>query len=215
MRNFLDNLIDFLDNFLDYFYYRKCYFCWDKAEFGVICHKCFEHLKSQKTRKVKYIKSVPIVGFFTYKDEVKRLIRGIKYYKQKALAAPAAQLLIETANFSDDMELVPVPLHENRQKYRRYNHTELIASHMGIPVNTKIIKRIKDTKPQYNLTSRQRQDNLKGAFKVYPEEYTGKKLILFDDICTTGATMEEIIRELRENGITNVVGLVICFTPDF
>lgn len=208
-------MLEFLGNLLDYFFYKKCYLCGKKAEHGLMCDKCFEKIKTQKNKRIKYYQSVPIEGYFIYKDEFKKLIRAIKYHDKKELAAPIAKILSEVAEFPDNVELVPVPLHEKRQKQRKYNHMELIASQMGCKVNNNLIKRVKDTRAQYRLTQQQRRSNLDRAFKVYPEAYNGKKIILFDDICTTGATMEELIGELRKNGISNIAGLVICFTPLF
>ena len=73
--------------------------------------------------------------------------------------------------------------------------------------NKDLITRIKDTKPQYKLKRNERLVNLSSAFKVTKENYKGKTVLLIDDICTTGATFEEMIKELTKNGITNIVCL--------
>ena len=74
-------------------------------------------------------------------------------------------------------------------------------------LNTSLIKRIKDTKPQYKLKRNERIKNLANAFEVNLSNYHGKTLLLIDDICTTGSTFEEMIKELKRNGIDDI----ICF----
>ncbi|OGI03456.1 MAG: hypothetical protein A2Y25_10690 [Candidatus Melainabacteria bacterium GWF2_37_15] len=205
-------MLDFFGNILDYFFYKKCYLCGNKAEFGSLCGNCFEKIKAKSFKKTKNIKGVPIYGYFSYEGELKKLIRGIKYHDKRDLAATIAKILADSMDLKEDIEIIPVPMHNERQKKRKYNHIELIASQLGLKVNTNLIKRVKDTKAQYHLSSKERKDNLQDAFQIFPEKYSGKKLVLFDDICTTGATMEELISELRKNNINNIAGLVICFT---
>ena len=107
--------------------------------------------------------------------------------------------------------IIPVPMHKKRFKQRKYNHMDLVADELskltGWKVNTKLIQRIKETKPQYKLNTKEREENLKNAFKVTKENYNGEKLLLIDDILTTGSTLTEIIKTLNKEGITNIVGL--------
>ena len=74
-------------------------------------------------------------------------------------------------------------------------------------LNKNLISRIKDTKPQYKLNKTERMKNLSNAFKINKQNYSGKTILILDDICTTGATFEEIINELAKNDITDI----ICF----
>ena len=77
----------------------------------------------------------------------------------------------------------------------------------GFECNFELVKRVKDTKPQYKLTKKQRAENLAEAFCVRKEFYKGKTILILDDICTTGSTFEEIIRELNKAGIKDIVCL--------
>lgn len=202
-------MIDFISNFLDYFFYKKCYLCKSKADIGLLCNKCYEAIKNKAIKKTKIVNGIKIQGFFTYSNEVKKLIRAIKYHNKRDLALPIAKLLTDLVDLDKNTEIIPIPLHHTRQKRRKYNHMELIASHLGCKVNTDIVKRIKDTAPQYKLSQKERRENLQGAFKI--EGNSNKKLVLFDDICTTGVTMEELVNELRKSNINNIEGLVISF----
>ena len=78
----------------------------------------------------------------------------------------------------------------------------------GYEPNFNLIKRIKDTKPQYRLSKRERAANLHEAFEINKSAYIeGKKVLILDDICTTGSTFEEMIKEFKKNGICDI----ICF----
>lgn len=77
----------------------------------------------------------------------------------------------------------------------------------GFACNFNLIKRVKDTKPQYKLNRKERLINLHEAFEVDKQYITGKNILLMDDICTTGATFEEMINELQKAGVQNIT----CF----
>ena len=92
---------------------------------------------------------------------------------------------------NSDFQVVPVPLHQKRIKKRKYNHMNLAATEFcklsGLTLNLELIKRIKDTKPQYKLSKAARADNLRNAFAVDKTKDCGKPILIIDDICTTGS----------------------------
>ena len=77
----------------------------------------------------------------------------------------------------------------------------------GFECNFELIKRIKDTKPQYKLSRQERLNNLSGAFEVNKNAISGKTILILDDICTTGSTFEEMIQALNKSEINHIV----CF----
>jgi len=210
----------FLSNLLDYFFYKRCYLCSRKADKNLLCGKCFKTLCSKGYKRQKLVKGIEIEGYFTYQDEIQQLIRAIKYHNKIALAGDIAEILykflVEQGFSGEDIVLIPVPLHPKRQKKRKYNHIEAICEEFSklssCKTNIDLIKRVKNTRVQYKLSPQERRANIKDAFKVFPEFYSGKKLIIVDDICTTGVTIEELIKELKKNNIHNVAGLVISFS---
>lgn len=105
---------------------------------------------------------------------------------------------------------VPVPLHAEREKRRGYNQAALIAKVLGkelnIPVNEKIIHRVKATLPQKQVNGKERQNNLKNAFKIRENDVKLNTVIVVDDIYTTGATMDAVAECLKKAG----VGKVYC-----
>ncbi len=104
--------------------------------------------------------------------------------------------------------LVPVPLHPKRLKSRGYNQALLLAKELGrqlgIPVPENWLVRIRNTRPQKLLDGKQRQNNLKNAFKIGQNDVKLNVIVVIDDIYTTGSTMDEIAAVCRQNGVRKV-----------
>lgn len=180
-----------------------------------MCPTCYEKLEFADRRVNRIAGGVNIYCAGVYTKELQKLIRGLKYHRQKELAYYQAKFMYDYFCTIDelkgrDFELIPVPLHPNRTKKRKYNHMELVCEEFsklsGFECNFELIKRVKDTKPQYKLTRIQRMKNLEGAFVVDKEKSHNKPLLLMDDICTTGSTFEEMIKALNSVGLVNIVG---------
>lgn len=208
MKNFLLSLLDWL-------YKKKCYFCGSSKECIKMCSICFddmEHLPIEVNREILG-KNVFCSGI--YENNLQKLIRGLKYHKQKDLAYFQAKFMYDywkkVLNKAETYQVVPIPLFKTREKSRKYNHMMLVAEEFckltGYQTNLELVKRIKDTKPQYKLNKSQRMENLLNAFKIEPNKIKDGKIMLIDDICTTGSTFESIILELQRHGINDV----ICF----
>ena len=110
--------------------------------------------------------------------------------------------------------IIPVPLHKKRYKKRGYNQTELVASYigkrLGIPVNTELLARNVSTTAQKFLDNVERKNNVKSAFKVYENDVKYDRILLIDDIYTTGATLHYAAKELIENGNGAVYTMTVC-----
>ncbi len=205
-----------LESLLDLIYRKKCYFC-GKSKYSIkMCPSCYEKLEFSDRIANRIVDGVDVYCAGIYTKELQKLIRGLKYHKQRDLAYFQAKFMYEYfANLDNlknkDFELIPVPLHQNRMKKRKYNHMELVCEEFsklsGFECNFELIKRIKDTKPQYRLSRVQRLKNLSGAFEVNKDKISGKPLLIMDDICTTGSTFEEMIKALKNAGVKNIV----CF----
>jgi len=100
--------------------------------------------------------------------------------------------------------LVPIPLHVSRERYRGYNQAELFAKQLAVllnlPVRKDILFRVEKRKPQAKLKLEKRADNIKGAFTVIEEAERGERVILVDDVVTSGATAKEAKKELEKAG---------------
>lgn len=204
----------FLDKLLDWVYKKKCYFCRSSKEAVKMCSSCYEEMDFLPVKINRIVEGKKVYCAGIYSKNLQKLIRGLKYHKQRDLAYYLAKFMYEYfLKIGDikDFEIVPVPIFPKREKIRKYNHMNLVGEEFarlsGGILNKTLIKRVKDTKPQYKLKRAQRLQNLQNAFKVESENYYGKTLLLIDDICTTGSTFEEIIKEFAKHGITDIICL--------
>ena len=152
---------------------------------------------------------------FSFEQEcVRELIHALKYRRVRDISILLASFLFEyIAYFSlsipENALLIPIPLHKKRKRIRGFNQAERIAWHfgrsIGIETRTDVLQKIKSTVSQVELLSHQRKENVKGVFSVtHPESVFGRTVILLDDVKTTGATIEEAARTLKEAGAKRV-----------
>lgn len=144
-----------------------------------------------------------------------KAIHALKYRGQTSVAEPLGALLAEwwaghalTADI-----LLPVPLHPRRERQRGYNQSALLAKefgrHIGLRVAPQMLERVKDTRPQVGLNAPARRQNMADAFHA-SNDLTGLRVLLLDDVATTGATMEAAASALRAAGAAGVVGLSLA-----
>jgi ComF family protein len=144
---------------------------------------------------------------------LREAIHQLKYQDLRALAAPLGQLMAEGwANLSRDEDgfdvIVPVPLHRARLRQRGYNQAALLAralgAHLQRPVAEDTLVRVKATAPQVDLDAQARRANVRDAFLCSDTSLAGKRVLLVDDVCTTGATLEAASVALRDGGASSV-----------
>lgn len=206
---------ELLDKLLDWIYKKKCYFCRSSKEAVKMCSKCYDEMDYLPVKVNRIVEGKKVYCAGVYSKNLQKLIRGLKYHNQRDLAFYLAKFMAEyfqKLTDKSDFEVVPVPIFPKREKKRKYNHMNLVGEEFcrltSNTLNTNLIKRVKDTKPQYKLKRAERMLNLSNAFEVNGEYYTGKAILIIDDICTTGSTFEEMIKELQKNGITDIT----CFS---
>lgn len=205
---------NFLLGLLDWIYKKKCYVCGSSKECVKLCSKCYDKIVFNSKNPNRVILNVKVYASGFYDTILQKIIRGLKYHGQRELAFYQAKFMWEywqTLDLDDNFVVVPVPLHKTRQKKRKYNHMELVALEFcklsGYEYDFNLIKRIKNTKPQYRLKRYERMENLSGAFEVTFETKPTKTVLLIDDICTTGSTFESMILALNKKGIYNITCL--------
>lgn len=154
------------------------------------------------------------ISCIEYCDKSKVLVLSLKYYGNTYMSRYIAQVMrdkLEFEQLSADY-IIPVPLHKKRMRTRGFNQAEKIASYLSdytkIPI-IDCIKRNRNTKRLYALNKFQREKELKNAFEVKDgsEEIIGKKIILVDDIFTTGTTVNEISKKLKIYGVDEIIVL--------
>jgi ComF family protein len=141
------------------------------------------------------------------------LIHALKYQRTYGLVRPLGDLLRQHFNMywgeSPPEALVPVPLHRSKLRTREFDQALALARHVsqgvGIPLWADVLIRHRPTLSQVGLSAVERQRNIRGAFTVQRPKYcTDKALLLIDDVYTTGATVQECARLLRQAGATRV-----------
>lgn len=151
-----------------------------------------------------------VYSCLNYEDFAVSLVYNLKYGGAKYLAKYMAQLIadkIKEENIAFDF-IVPVPLNENRERTRGFNQAKLIADQVAKILDCKVetcLDRIKDTPFQASLARIERIENVKGAFEVVDKKIVkGKNILLLDDIYTTGSTVNECSKVLKNNKANKV-----------
>ena len=159
---------------------------------------------------------------FIYDDESKDLILNLKFRDRTATAETLADLLYTAGSdiWKEKPDLIiPVPIHRLRLLQRRYNQSALLCGYLarktGIAADYEALVRQRNTVPQVQLSGAARRNNLKQAFAVaYPQNIKGKKVVLIDDVSTTGSTLNECAKVLRKAGANAIYSLTLARTED-
>ncbi len=157
-------------------------------------------------------------------DEISRaLVHALKYGDRLDLAPMMGRWISHAGReiLADANALVPVPLHWRRQWARRFNQSAMLAAAIsaesGVPIAATALKHVKPTAQQVGLSRSERATNVQGAFKV-PEEgkaaVFGRRLVLVDDVLTSGATIDGCARTLLRAGAASVDVLVFARVAD-
>lgn len=208
-------MIDMLLNFL---FPPVCGICGKRDE-NWVCENCYNKLKIN----VNYNKPInkfydEQIYLFKYKD-IRNLILRYKFNNQSYLNNTFANIILKNKKLCRKIKIydiiIPVPMFHKKKKNRGYNQTELITSKiakcLGIYTNNNILIKSKNTKTQSTLKEKNRYENIKNAFSIKNNELIkNKNIILFDDIITTGATVNECSKILKQNGVKNILVLSIA-----
>ncbi len=158
-----------------------------------------------------------------YDDIARKLVHSLKYGDRLDLAPTAGRWMARAGRelLADADALVPVPLHWRRLWARRFNQSALLAKAIsetaGVPVADDALRRIKATAQQVGLSQKERASNVQGAFHVPPEgrvAVQGRRLVLIDDVLTSGATADACARSLLRAGAASVDVVVFARVVD-
>ncbi len=154
---------------------------------------------------------------FRFEGTIRQAVHHLKYRNLRALARPLGELMadfLQGSSIPGDV-LVPVPLHRKRLRERGYNQSRLLAVELakltGIELNEGCLVRRGATAPQVRTaTVEQRRGNIAGAFACRDDRLRGRRVLLVDDVTTSGATIEAGAAALREIGAASVWGLALA-----
>jgi ComF family protein len=205
-----------------------CGACWGSLQFlgPPACSCCaypFEYEMPEETLCTACLREHPEFdrarSVFAYDDSSRSLVIEFKH-ADKTFAAPtlAGMMRRAGADLLDDAGLItPVPLHPRRLFARRYNQAALLATALarqtGAPLSVDLLVRRRHTKPQGRMSATARRRNVQGAFTIRPKDkrrLEGKRVLLIDDVLTTGATVGECARVLRRAGASAVDVLTLA-----
>jgi len=192
------------------------------------CLKCGKPVDNAETEfcydcsRVNHIYSQG-VGVWAYTDEIKNSIYQFKYHNKREYGTFYGFELkdrYESIIRSWDADvLIPVPLHKSKLRKRGYNQADIIAKSIGklldIPVDNQLLFRKKKTLAQKELNDKERMKNLENAFNIGEKVVKYNKVIIVDDIYTTGTTIDACAKILMDAGADKVYYISLCIGKGF
>lgn len=204
---------------LNLVYPKKCFSCGKNGAY--FCRSCLENL--EPSRQSLWRGSIDgLISVGSSKNEpLFKAIKFLKYNGVKEIAFDLGWILAERIksripDWESGIILAPIPLYPARERGRGFNQAELLAKaaaeNLGAELGAGLLKKIKDTPPQARTSSKkERFENIKGSFEAEPNPVLKEsRIVLIDDILTTGATMSEAAKALKKAGAKVVVGLVVA-----
>ena len=210
--------MNFINSALDYFFPPICGMCGEINE-NYICNNCYENIKKIKKCVINEYNNRNFskhLYIFRYEGIIRNKIIEYKFEDKGYLYKMFAKIILsdkKTCNFIKKYDvIIPVPISKKRKKKRGYNQSELVANELAQKLNqdiwTDIIIKKKDNKPQSELNKLERIKNVEDIYEINkPIELKNKKVLLLDDIYTTGSTVNEIARKLKQNQ-TQEIGVI-------
>jgi len=212
VKNFLLNL----------FYPKYCFLC--QREGTYLCQDCLSTLEISGFHQKFSTENLSDLYFATsyQKPLIKNLIQSFKYKPfVKELADNLSSLIIEHFQLLEkppdfaDFILIPVPMEKKKLKWRGFNQAEEIGKELSkffrISLLNNVLAKIKETPAQVDLSEEERKENIRNAFSIKNGgQILGRKILLVDDIYTTGSTLTECAKVLKEAGAKEIIGIVIA-----
>lgn len=226
----------FIDKVLNFLFPPVCGICLKKDK-NWICDECLNKLNSElKLKKIRIDKNISekiykvvyetnniikIFYLFEYKDLIRKKIIEFKFNDKSYLYKTFSNIILKNKKICKLLNsydiIIPVPMFEKKKSKRGYNQTELIskeiAERLDIMFNNNILFKIKENKTQSLLNYHERKQNVLNVYKINDSEtknVSNKKIILFDDIYTTGFTVKECIKELEKLNPKKIDVLVLA-----
>ena len=203
------------ENILKIIFPETCEMCGKLG--NIICNNCYNKLKKYEITNKRGNKFY----LFKYEEEIRKLLINYKFKGRAYLNKLFSNLIIKNKNACDFIKsydiIIPVPIHKKRMYERGYNQSELIVKRVAKElkiqdrVKTKILIKQKNTKPQSSISAKQRKENVKNVYTIKnSESIKNKKVLIFDDIITTGSTCNECKKELIKNHAKKVGIFVVA-----
>ncbi len=183
----------------------RCFYCKKSWYSGRACPSCSH--QQYLPHELQWIGSYasPMLG---------HAIRELKFGLRKPIAVTLGDALALRCQTINDCVVVPIPLSRRRMLERGFNQAAMIGERIcqsrGWMMNESLLRRTRNTKAQAQLENEKRADNIRGAFEWVGGSVIPERVLLVDDVWTTGSTMMEAIRVLEEAGVQEVYGAVVA-----
>ena len=208
---------------LDILFPRRCIFCGGLLdEDNVSCTQCERSLPFREDPLCDEMME-PLDRLYcalTYEKQVPKGMANFKFHGKSHLAAYFVQLMLRQMRKQLEEEhidlIVAVPMHRYKRRRRGYNQAELLAKQLSAELNiphSTCLKKIRRSATQHELSGRERRSAQKGSYSC--EALQGQRVLLVDDICTTGSTLKECARVLKAAGASCVIGAAVCKTAKY
>jgi len=214
-------VIKIFEKFLDVLFPPVCGFC------GIICmehlcENCKKEIEAKSICKVEKVENKyfdEMAYMMRYDGKFRDKILLYKFEEEAYLYKTFAKIILNSKKICDILKtydiIVPVPIHKKRKQRRGYNQSELIAREVAKNIDEikykNVIKKTKNNQRQSSLDKQNRLENVKNAYEIANKEIIcNKKIILFDDIYTTGATANECSKVLKQNGAKYILVLSLA-----
>ncbi len=205
-------------NILEIIYPKTCGMCEDISK-SYLCGKCKLKLKevlklNTVVYKNKYFDSHTYL--FKYEEKIRDKLLKYKFRDYSYLYKFFSEIIINNCNLQNNYDIIlPVPIHKKRKQMRGYNQSELIAKeiakNMNMEYSNRVLIKMVNTVPQSSLNQTQRMSNVMGIYKVINSQIIDqKRILLIDDIFTTGSTVNECAKILKQNGAKTIDVLTIA-----
>ncbi|MBQ9764910.1 MAG: ComF family protein [Lachnospiraceae bacterium] len=202
-----------------------CKECEDKVPYvkSPTCYRCGKEVDDERK---EYCHDCSEGGFYykrgvapiRYNAVMKRAMEGFKYFNKREYADFFVEAVLERykeliASWEADL-VIPVPIHKSRLRQRGYNQAELLASRvstgLGLEMRSDVLIRTKKTEVQNKLNDKERQKNIEEAFKINKNVVQSKRVVIIDDIYTTGSTINACAKVLKQAGAADVYCVCAC-----
>lgn len=213
----------FFESIINYVYPNLCGICGKRIIYNrFTCEICTSILKCYKERKFKsYDENIYydyMLNLFEYRGIIKKQICKFKFNNEKYIGKTFSKILskrILELNLNFDI-IIPVPISKNRYKERGYNQSKILALQLVKDFKKRyynnVLVKVKDNKRQSKLNLEARQSNVVGVYKIKNINLIkNKTILLIDDICTTGATVNECAKVLKLSGAKSVMVATIAY----
>lgn len=179
------------------------------------CTRCTADIVRLPVQPIAQTEPLPIAATGPHTGKLRLAVHALKFDSGVHLAGPLGQRLADRLTATDwpvDL-VVGVPLHPQRQAWRGYNQSDLLAEQLAtrcdLPASTTALRRERATRAQVGLDRSQRQLNLQAAFVGDPAQLAGRTVLIVDDVWTTGATLAACAAAAYEGGAQAVCGLTV------